>query len=285
MEQILERVIKIEEKLELMSKRLEEVENVHVAHGLQAEDKLKDVVRECESKITTSELSCEGKIEILGTKLQDVSDKTSAIELKLKDMSTEWPTPEEAKFVKVEKNKVRQISFADKFKGKDKETIVLIGDSLARGVGQKLEQQLSHMVTTKSRGGARIEHVTEQIGLLKDNDDRHLVVMVGTNNVQKENSEEIRGKYKSLLEACKKAKNRKVSVIGIPRRLDLSGYQNSRRIGANRELEKMCSEHDVGFVSFEPYNSRIARDGVHLNHIGQDELAKKIFEHCKSFLV
>ena len=160
----------------------------------------------------------------------------------------------------------------------------MVGDSLARGVGTKLEQQ-SHMVTTRSRGGARIENVTEEIELLKDNPDRHLVILVGTNNVQNETSETIRTKYKSLLETSKKVKNRRVSVIGIPRRFDLSGYQNSRRIGVNLQLEKMCSELEIDFIEHEPYRSRIARDGLHLNHVGQDELARKIFEHCKSFLV
>lgn len=289
-EQILERVIKIEAKLELLGKRMDEVENGHVAQGLQVDDKFKDVASECDNKITSSELSCVGRVEVLGTKLQNVSDKTAAIELRLgeiAEMSKDWPTPKEAKFMKEEKkNKVNKKgpSFADKFKEKAKDTIVLLGDSLARGVGAKLEQQ-SHMVTTKSRGGAKIENATEQIGLLQDNEDRHLVVLVGTNNVQNETSETIRMKYKSLLETSKKVKNRRVSVIGIPRRFDLSGYQNSRRIGANLQLADMCRELDIEFIAYEPYRSRIAKDGLHFNHVGQDELARKIFEHCKSFLV
>ena len=121
--------------------------------------------------------------------------------------------------------------------------------------------------------------------MLKDNEDRHLIVLVGTNNIQSETSETIRLKYKSLLEASMKVKNRRVSVIGIPRRFDLSGYQNSRRIGANLQLENMCRELDIEFITYEPYRSRIAQDGLHFNHVGQDELARKIFEHCKSFLV
>jgi lysophospholipase L1-like esterase len=282
--------MKIEEKLERLSKRLDDVENGQIAQGLQAEDKFKDVSSDCDSKIVSSELRCEGKVEVLGSKLQDVSDKTTAIELRLAEiaeLSKDWPTPQEAKLMKDEtRNKVNKKgpSFADKFKGKAKDTIVLIGDSLARGVGEKLEQQ-SHMVTTKSRGGAKIENATDQIGLLQDNEDRHLVVLVGTNNVQNETSETIRLKYKSLLETSKKVKNRRVSVVGIPRRYDLSGYQNSRRIGANIRLAKMCKDLDIEFISYEPYRSRIATDGLHFNHVGQEELARKIFEHCRSFLV
>ena len=290
-EQVLERVIKIEAKIELLSKRMDEVENGYVAQGLQTDDKCKEAAKECDNRITSSELKWEGRVEILGSKLQDVNDKTTAIELRLREVSEivkEWPTPQEAKILKEEKkDKVykKGQSFAEKFKEKAKDTIVLIGDSLARGVGAKLEQQ-SHMVTTKSRGGgAKIENATEQIGLLQDNEDRHLVVLVGTNNVQNETSETIRLKYKSLLEASKKVKNRRVSVIGIPRRFDLSGYKNSRRIGANLQLEDMCRELDIEFIPYEPYRSRIAKDGLHFNHIGQDELARKIFEHCKLFLV
>ena len=289
-EQVLERVTKIEEQLERLSKRMDDVENGHIAQGLQVEDKFKDVASEWDSKIVSSELRCESKVEVLGTKLQDISDKTTAIELRLGEIdekSREWPTPQQARLMKEQlKNKVvmKGPSFADKFKDKAKDTIVLIGDSLTRGVGAKLEQQ-SHMVTTKSRGGAKIENVTEQIELLQDKDDRHLVVLVGTNNIQNENSETIRKKFKSLLETSKKVKNRRVSMVGIPNRFDLSGYQNSRRIGVNLQLEKMCRELDIEFITYEPYRSRIAKDGLHLNHVGQDELARKIFEHCKSFLV
>ena len=289
-EQVLERVVKIEEVLERLSKRMDDLENGHIAQELQAEDNFKGIASECESKIVSSELRCEENVKILGSKLQDVNDKTTAIELRLgeiDEMSKDWPTPQEAKLMKKEnknKEKITGPSFADKFKEKAKDTIVLIGDSLARGVGAKLEQQ-SHMVTTKSRGGAKIENTAEQIGLLQDNGDRHLVILVGTNNIQNETSETIRLKYRSLLETSEKVNNRRVSVIGIPRRFDLSGYQNSRRIGANLQLEKMCRELDVEFITYEPYRSRIAKDGLHFNHIGQDELARKIFEHCRNFLV
>lgn len=201
-------------------------------------------------------------------------------------MSKDWPTLQEASKIKATKNTEQKISskIADKFKEKAKDTIVLIGDSLARGVGSKLEQQCN-IVTTMSRGGAKIENTTEQIASLQDNEDRHLVVLVGTNNIQNETSETIKQKYKSLLEASKKVKNRKVSVIGIPRRFDLTAYQNSRRIGVNLGVENLCKELGIEFILHEPYRSRLAKDGLHFNNIGQDELARKIFGHCLSFLV
>lgn len=289
LEQVLDRLSKIEEKLETFNKRLDAVENRSVARDLLVEDKFKEVASESSNKITSSELRCDSKVQDLGTKLQVVSDKTTAIERRLSDISqlrNDWPNLKEASQVNKQKcggNK-KTVTMAEKFKEKPKDTIVLIGDSLARGVGAKLEYQ-SHMVTTKSRGGTKIEDATEQIERLEDNDDRHLVVLVGTNNIQKETSETVKGKYKSLIEACKKVKNRRVSLIGIPQRFDLTGYQNSRRIGVNLELERLCKECNVEFIPHEPYRSRMAKDGLHFNHTGQDELARKIFSHCMGFLV
>lgn len=290
LEQVLERLGKIEAKLELFDKRLVEIENSYVARDIQVDDKIKEIASDCGNKITSSELRYESRVEELGTKLQVVSDQTTAIEMRLGDLtksSKDWPTIKEANLISERKNievNRKSVSFADKFKKKAKDTIVLIGDSLARGVGAKLEQQ-SHMVTTRSRGGAKIENITEQIGLLQQNEGRHLVVLVGTNNIQNENSETIKLKYRSLLETCKKVKNRRVSVIGIPQRFDLTDYQNSRRIGVNLQLEKLCKEFDIEFILHEPYRSRLAKDGLHFNYTGQDELARKIFDHCMNFLV
>ena len=135
--QVLERVIKIEEKIERLGKRMDDVENGIIAQGLQVEDKFKDVASECDSRVVCSELRYESKVEAIGSKLQDVIDKTTAIELKLGEIDVkckDWPTPQDSKRMKDEaKNKVikKGPSFADKFKEKAKDTIVLIGDSLA----------------------------------------------------------------------------------------------------------------------------------------------------------
>lgn len=297
MEQVLVRLSQIETSLqkhqsllENLDKRLTEVENCWVARDIEVKDKIKDVAEDCSSKITSSEERCEGRVEDVTTKLEEISRKSSLFDLRLgqiESLSKEWPTPQEASTIKQTKNSSEQnkrVRLADKFKDKTKDAIVLIGDSLARGVGEKLQQQ-TEIVTTMSRGGAKIENTTEQIASLQDNEDRHLVLLVGTNNIRNETSETVKLKYKGLLEASKKIKNRRVSVIGIPRRFDLPAYENSRRIGVNSYLEKLCKELDIEFILHEPYRSRVAKDGLHFNYIGQDELARKIFHHCMSFLV
>lgn len=174
-------------------------------------------------------------------------------------------------------------SFAELFKDKPKDTVVLLGDSIGRGVGMKLEGN-SHMFTSVSSGGARIEDVTKQVELLKDNEDRHLVLLVGTNNIN-EGSEVILEKYKSLIDACGGVRNRKVSVVGVVRRYDVENFVDSRRFGVNERLRKKCLEKGVEYLSYEPERSRVARDGLHLNELGQHELAKNIFKHCVGFLL
>jgi hypothetical protein len=174
------------------------------------------------------------------------------------------------------------VTFAEKFKTKPKDTIVLIGDSLTRVVGAKLAIQSN--VSTICRPGARIEDITLEVGKLEDKEDRHLVLLVGTNEIMKEGNVGILSKYTTLIDVSRKLKNRKVSIIGIPRRADLSSFHNSRRIGVNLQLREKCEAENVEFIDYEPTDNRLARDGLHLNHLGQDELGRKIFQHCRSFL-
>ena len=88
-----------------------------------------------------------------------------------------------------------------------------------------------------------------------------------------------------MIEEAKKISNRKISLVGILKRADVGLYFESKRIGVNERLRKMCEQSGVEYIEYNLERSRLARDGLHLNHLGQDELAKSIFDHCKSFLV
>ena len=87
-----------------------------------------------------------------------------------------------------------------------------------------------------------------------------------------------------MINECKKLKHRQITLIGISKRTDINSFQNSRRIGVNKQLKEKCAEMGVKFVEFEPSNDSLARDGLHLNNAGQDELGRIIFRHCRSFL-
>jgi lysophospholipase L1-like esterase len=131
---------------------------------------------------------------------------------------------------------------------------------------------------------AKIEQIEEEVARLKCKEDRHLVVMVGTNNIQKDGSEVVLKKFRSLIDRCKSVGNRKVTVVGIPMRFDLMGIQASRLIGVNLRLERMCRENGVEFLPCVMEWNEMAKDRVHFNEGGQERFARKIFDHCLSFL-
>jgi len=72
--------------------------------------------------------------------------------------------------------------------------------------------------------------------------------------------------------------------MGIPRRYDIGLEYESRRYNANLKLEKMCKKEGVEFLLLETARSRLARDGLHFNNLGQEEMAQAIFKHCRGFL-
>jgi hypothetical protein len=279
--------------LNLLTAKVDELASKQAIVELAIDDKIRVASEESDSKIVSSEIKCEEKLKEISDKCVEAGDKALAIEVRLNELSVAWPSPQEGwTLVTNPRNKERKesrvakpkISFAEKFKDQPRDTIVLVGDSLTRGVGAKMEYQ-SSMVSTTCRPGAHVADITWEVGKLADNDNRHLVLLVGTNDIKGDGSEVIVAKYKDLLKESKKIKNRRVTIVGIPRRVDLSNFQNSRRIGVNLRLKKMCKEMNVDFLDYEPGDSRIARDGIHLNHLGQDELGYKIFQHCRRFLV
>ena len=296
-ESLVRRVEAVEKKLEPLDglrKLVEDADNKQAIHEITVEDRMKDVRAETDSKVVVSELRSGVKIKELGEKLKETVDKVIAVEIKVEELSKEWPTPAEGWTLATNKRNDRKLSLssrpivklshAEKFKVKQKGTIVLLGDSLTRGVGSKLEYQ-SNMVSTICRPGARIDTIAEEVSKLSDNVDRHVVLLAGTNDIKIEGSEIILSKYKNLLDESHKLKNRKVSVVGIPRRIDLNQFHNSRRVGVNTRLKEMCEALNVEFIEYEPIDSWLARDGLHLNHLGQNELGYKIYQHCERFLV
>ena len=108
---------------------------------------------------------------------------------------------------------------------------------------------------------------------------------MGTNNIKFESCDVVLGRYRKLMDVLKSKRNRKVTLIGIPTRYDVSSLVDSRKVAVNRRLRELCVKEGVEFVDFECGRGRLARDGLHLNGFGQEELARKIFSHCKRFLV
>jgi hypothetical protein len=255
--------------------------------------KLEQTVDELKDRVTafeTQAVELNGNdVKKLEQTVDELRDRVTAFETQTEEFKKEWPSIDEWKEIKTSKRMEKaarqsvRLSFAEQFKDKKRDTVVLVGDSLVKGVGQKLEAN-SHMFSTVCKGGAKIEQISDEISKLENNKERHLVVMVGTNNVQRDYSEVVLDKYDKLLEQCKRKENKVVTMIGIPARSDLDEFCNSRRIGINERLKLKCKTIGVEYLDYECVRSRLTRDGLHMNNLGQDELARRIFTHCKGFL-
>lgn len=179
---------------------------------------------------------------------------------------------------------------AEQWKGLQKGAVTVMGSSMVRGVGQHLEDQ-AHFCDSICYPGARIEDITTKVELLKDKPDSHMVFMVGTNNLVKDQQEVIMKKYGKLIDKIKEKKFRKVSIVSILERadkwMDEDRYEitDSKRIGINLDLAEMCSERGIEFVDVSIVaKSMLSWKGLHLNERGQDFVARRIFQHCRKFL-
>jgi len=161
-----------------------------------------------------------------------------------------------------------------------KKSVLLLGDSLARGVGCQLESQCQELFVSQAFGGARIEDISKKVEEIQVSDECHIVVMVGTNNLQSDGTAMIMDKYKELVNKLKAKRLRKASIVEILARRDLSNYNNSKRIAMNIQLKELCEKNEIEFLEVAvDKNSMLDSRGLHLNFSGQDKVARSIFKH------
>jgi hypothetical protein len=171
-------------------------------------------------------------------------------------------------------------SFAEQCAGYKEGTVLLVGSSLARGVGQHLKAD-NLMFDRLDFSGARIEHIREKISVLGDRPASHVVIMAGTNNLETDGIDVMMKKYSELVDVLKKQKYREVSIVALLKRGDWR--LDGKILQINRRLKALCESHGIGFVAAEIDSRRmLGRDGVHLNWRGCECVARAIFKHsCK----
>lgn len=127
--------------------------------------------------------------------------------------------------------------------------------------------------------------MTEKIRIVGERPESHAVVMIGTNNLKYDKTESIMKKYDSLLEELKEKKYKDVIIVGILKRANVSAYTESKRIGLNQRIKKLCERKEAGFLEVDiDRETMLDRRGLHLNHKGQERVARAIFKHCISYL-
>jgi len=256
---------------------------------------LESKVGEVLNKAVIEEMKLEEEVKRLDDKLNEALSSAAAVELGVREMTVSWPTPlegakcdtsskskQEPDSVRGEENIKRNVGFAEKFKNKPKDTVLVVGSSMARGVGSCLERD-SNLCTKMDYGGAWIEGIQQKLAEIGEKPQSHLVLMVGTNNLKSEGTSLIMKRYRELISEAKKHKYRKISVVGILRS-DVGDYINSKRIRVNLRLEELCHENDVGYIEGSIGNEHLDSGGLHLNDEGQEEVAMAIFRHCNLYL-
>ena len=69
-------------------------------------------------------------------------------------------------------------------------------------------------------------------------------------------------------------------MLGILPRTDLSSFHHKKRLEVNSILRRLCNKEEIEFLDLE-FNAHrlqyLARDGLHLNWLGADMVARRIF--------
>ena len=105
----------------------------------------------------------------------------------------------------------------------------------------------------------------------------HVLVHVGTNDVDKKGSKEVLGRYRVLVRELKRVWVGQIELSGIlPVR---GGYtRNNRIISINFRLQALCQEVGIGFLNmwehFEQGDRLFSKYGLHLNERGEAVLGK-----------
>jgi hypothetical protein len=289
------RLEKLEARVDVLTGKFEELVGCKLQEMMDEEgqkvaaigclvEKLETEIGEVASKVAVDEMWVEERLSKVESLAGDSLSKVAVMESQMAKLVQEWPTPAESKAMRVRQESTSpKVSFQDRVKNMPSESVLVVGDSMARGLGKCLENDGGGMVKSIAYGGAKIEDLETRVWRLGDKPESHLVLVVGTNNLCKEGSEVIRKRFQSLMGELRKHRFRKVSFVGILRR-KVNSYLDSRRMGINLMLRRMCEENGMGFVDEDVDLGHLARDGLHLNAEGADYMARAVFSHYRQYL-
>ncbi len=242
----------------------------------------------------------EDRVSRLETSLRELSGKVEALAVSPDQHQQQWPrVGSEAKTGKdgwtlvtrkrtesarsktsTEEAGDRKVTVGEKIRSSEG-NVVVMGDSLARGMGYKLREQVGDRVAVKAVGGSRLSEVSQAVGTLPIDKRRNLVVVAGANSLKDVMSEGMLRSYGEMIDNGKRVSNG-IIVVGLVKRYDLGPSFERKRNDINSSLKSMCKVKGVEFVEYEPERSRVHGDGLHLNFRGQNELGRMVFGKLKS---
>ena len=185
--------------------------------------------------------------------------------------ATEFPLPLANRFASLEDEVAKHTEF------------LVVGDSMVRGYDNILQQKTRRRCKLVCQPGRGLADGTHAIRELKQVNTAVTVVHTGSNDVGRVRSEDLVRNYKILLQELRERGGQHV-VCGILPRLSAGSWWNSRAIGINDRVSKLCTQ--LGFHFFDPWcmfsrrHDLYASDGVHLARRGKQVFTDLLLEVC-----
>ena len=152
---------------------------------------------------------------------------------------------------------------------------VFVGDSIDRKTDRVLNKGDDVVVCLP---GAKIQAITERVeNIVCSGKGGSVLVYVGSNNVEREDTTAIVTKYRNLVRTLKQTRVAQVILSGILPVIGRRGhrYQNCRGMAINMLVEKLCREEEVGFVdlwgSFVGRADMYTKEWLHLSGKGDSK--------------
>ena len=170
---------------------------------------------------------------------------------------------------------------------KSKMKIFVLGDSIVKNInGWSISEILkkNHNVYVRSFSGSKVRCMVDYAKpCIRENDPDHIILHVGTNDLNSENNAEQISK--SILDLAKDltSQKRSVTVSGIVPRND---EWNNKAAEVNEHLRVMCQESGISFIEHSKYinpRKHLNRSKIHLNEKGTFILGNKLLDYIKSF--
>ena len=166
--------------------------------------------------------------------------------------------------------------------------IVVIGDSIARGVGARLQEQHG-VVRVFAKGGGTLTDAQRKVDEIRLNGEEAVIIMTGGNDIDRgDGTEEVVRGYERLVTSLRSKGVERITLVGPSTRRHFSTYFKSKVIGINNRLRRWCTKERVNFVEggvTEKDKIRLlARDGVHFSRNGEDFMVRKIYQSTRQYL-
>ena len=275
---------KIEEKIAMENKiKLLETENKLLKDDLSNKQKIIDTILMHNSKLIESQNSIHLNENDTRKKLadhqhhvyQDLSDRHNTKE-KQRHVENKSPQNKDIKHPKVTNSQGNKL-----LTDKKKSNIYILGDSMVKHIeGWKLTKKTdkNHKIYVRSFPGAKVKFMKDYAKpCIRENDPDHVILHVGTNEL---NSELLPERIaKSIVDVAKniKSEKRSVSISGVvPRNDDL----NNKASEVNKELSRMCKKEKLPFLEHSNINPRahLNKSRIHLNRNGSEKLGKNFVD-------